>query len=161
MTPTMSMAGTRRPFVMPDGVKGGLGYETAAAGTQRFGLILLTFFVFLSFSRLSDFFLPWLHLPLIASASALAFCVLTRGIERTFQTKVGALLIAFTAWMLVCLPFSVWKGGTWSLLSETWYKSLLSYFLVAGLLLTSKDCRRIMYTLGFSSVVIVGLALAF
>lgn len=145
---------------MPNGVRAGLGYETPG-GSHKLGLYLLIVFTFLAFGRLGDFAFPYLHLPFLSSVAALAVCVLTRGIERSMQTKIGVLLLAFTFWVMVGMPFSVWKGGSWETFSDKWVKSLLAYFLVAGLLITSKDVRKIMNTLAISSVVIVILARLF
>ena len=146
--------------MMPAGIRGGLGYETSSGG-QKLGLYLLLFFTFMSFSRVGDFAFPYLHLPFVSSTAALAICVLTRGIERSMQTRVGAMLLALTFWMLMGLPFSVWKGGSWETFTDKWIKSLLAYFLVAGLVITVRDARKVMTTIALSSVIIVVLAQAF
>lgn len=145
---------------MPNGIRAGLGYETNDGG-RKLGLYLLLFFTFMSFSRIGDFAFPYLHLPFVASTAALAICVLTRGVERSMQTRVGAMLLGFTFWVLVSLPFSVWKGGSWETFSDKWIKSLLAYFLVAGLVISARDARRVMNTLAISSVIIVVLARVF
>jgi len=157
MPATAMSPGGRQMAQMPAGVKAGLGYESVA-GAQRLGFYLLVWFLFMAFSRIGDFFLYYLHLPMIASTLALGFCVLTRGLERAMQTKVGMLLLGFSAWMLVGLPFSQWKGGSWAAFVGVWSKSLLAYFLVAGLVLTTKNARTAMNTLAFTSFVIVILA---
>jgi O-antigen ligase len=64
------------------------------------------------------------------------------------------MLTAFTIWMILGTPFSVWKGGSVMLLKDTWSRSLLTFFLIAGLVYSLRQCRIIIYTIGFSIAVI-------
>jgi O-antigen ligase len=120
---------------------------------QMAGFFLLQGFIFLSCSRLSDLFLAPLHLPLIFSSLALICMLLSGGLHRALSTTPGKLLIAFTVWMVLILPFSTWKGGSFLMLKESWSRSILSFLLVAGLTVSLDNCRRLMIALMLGSTV--------
>src|SRR5260370_41304352 len=115
-------------------------------------------FMYLSFGRPTDYFLSFLHLPFLFSIGALVLCVITRGAERAFQTRIAISMLGFTFWMAACIPFSVWRGGSWATLSGQWTKSLLVFFLVAGMMITIDDVKRLMTTLALASATIVALS---
>ncbi len=111
---------------------------------QILGFTLLQGFVFLSCSRLSDLYLAPLHLPFIFSTLALIFMLLSGGLWRAASTTPARLLLAFTAWMVFVLPFSIWKGGSWGMLRDDWSRAISTFLVVAGLTVTLSNCRRIM-----------------
>jgi O-antigen ligase len=118
---------------------------------QMAGFFLLQGFVFLSCSRLSDIYLSPLHLPLLFSTLALICMVMSGGLMRALSTTPAKLLIAFTVWMIVILPFSSWKGGSFDTLRDNWSRSVSSFILVAGLTVSLSNCRRIMVALMLGS----------
>jgi O-antigen ligase len=127
--------------------------------TIGFGVLLV--FLFLSYSRIMDFKLPYLHLPLIASVTALTMAVLTGGIRRAFSSPIGISLALLTVWIILAIPFSFWKGGSVEFVVDLWSKSFLSYVMVAGLIKTTKQCRRAAYSIALGILVVAILALYF
>ncbi len=113
------------------------------------GIFFLSVFLFFLFSRVLDFGLNSLHLPLVFSTICLLIALVS-GFQRALQLQAMQLLLAFTVWMLICTPFSVWRGGSVELLRETWSKSLMAGFIVAALVQTSAQSLRIMKTLAFA-----------
>lgn len=118
---------------------------------QMAGFFLLQGFIFLSCSRLSDLYLAPLHLPLIFSTLGLICMLMSGGLRRALSTTPAKLLLAFTIWMIVILPFSTWKGGSFVMLKENWSRSVLSFLMVAGLTVSLDNCRRIMIALMLGS----------
>lgn len=118
---------------------------------QMAGFFLLQGFVFLSCSRLSDLYLSPLHLPLLFSTLALICMVMSGGLGRAMSTTPAKLLIAFTVWMIMILPLSSWKGGSFYMLQDNWSRAVSSFLLVAGLTVSLSNCRRIMIALMLGS----------
>jgi O-antigen ligase len=66
---------------------------------------------------------------------------------RAIFSKIGICLMAFTFWMCVCTPFSIWRGGSVAMLRDVWVIALFSFVIVASSVQGLEQCRRIMYTL--------------
>ena len=73
---------------------------------------------------------------------------------RAAFSKVGICLMAFTLWMCVCIPFSVWRGGSARMLRDSWVISLFSFVIIASAVRGLEQCRRIMYALAAATVFI-------
>jgi O-antigen ligase len=117
---------------------------------QNVGFKLLLLFLFFVFSRVLDVTVPWLHLPFLLSVAVLLATLATGGLGRVLASPIGRLLLAFTAWMVLCVPFSQWKGGSFFLLKETWLRSLLCFVMVAGLTLTLRQVRAVLVTVALA-----------
>jgi O-antigen ligase len=73
---------------------------------------------------------------------------------RAAFSKVGICLMAFTLWMCVCVPFSVWRGGSARMLRDSWVISLFSFVIIASAVHGLEQCRKIMYALAAATVFI-------
>src|ERR1700694_956267 len=94
-----------------------------------FGVLLV--FLVLSYSRIFDFRGAYLHLPLITSVIAFTITILSGRIQYAFNSRVGICLAAFTAWLILAIPFSVWQGGSFHLFPVVWSKAFL-FFVIVG-----------------------------
>ncbi len=121
---------------------------------SKLGMPFLYAFLFLAYSRVADFTVPFLHLPIITASIALLFAFLNRGLFTAFSSRIGLALIGFTGWFVVCIPFSYWRGGSVGLLTDRWAKSLMVFFMIHGLVQTFRQCRRVMYILAGSTLII-------
>jgi hypothetical protein len=128
---------------------------------SKLGMPFLYVFLFLAYSRVADFTVPYLHLPIITATIALIFAFFNRGLFTAFSSRIGLALIGFTGWFLVCTPFSYWKGGSVQLLTDRWAKSLMVFFMIFGLVQTFRQCRRVMYVLACSTLVITIMCFLF
>jgi len=122
---------------------------------QATGIVALTAFLFLTYSRVTDVFLGNLYLPLIASLIALLTTIGTGGLARALTSRAGIWLSIFTIWLVLCVPFSFWPGGSTDFLINQWSKSFLVFVIVAGTVRTVKHCRAAMYAIAGATVVIV------
>jgi O-antigen ligase len=123
-------------------------------GIASFGVFTLLIFVFLSYSRLADIFLPSLRIPLVTATLAFIAVTLTGGLARAFTSKPGLWLTAFCLWLIAAVPFSSWPGGSFHMLTDKWFKSFLVFVIVAGALRTVKHCRLAVYTIAVADVTI-------
>lgn len=126
---------------------------------QNVGFKLLLLFLFFAFSRVLDVTLPSLHLPFLLSVVVLLAALATGGLGRVLASPIGRLLLAFTVWMVICVPFSQWKGGSFGMLKDTWLRSLLCFVMVAGLTLTLQQVRAVLLTLALAGATQAVLAL--
>ncbi len=91
-----------------------------------------------------------LHLLAVMGGVALIAIAVSGRFRTVAKHPIGRTLLLFTVWMLVCIPFSVWKGGSVNMLINVWYKSLLVFFLVAGAVSAVDQERTIFKTIGYS-----------
>lgn len=126
---------------------------------QNVGFKLLLVFLFFAFSRVLDVTLPSLHLPFLLSVVVLLAALATGGLGRVLASPIGRLLLAFTVWMVICVPFSQWKGGSFGMLKDIWLRSLLCFVMVAGLTLTLQQVRAVLLTLALAGATQAVLAL--
>jgi hypothetical protein len=124
-----------------------------------FGVLLV--FLLLSYSRIFDFKGAGLHLPLITSLIAFTITILSGRIQYAFNSRIGICLTAFTVWLIVAIPFSVWQGGSFHVFTDLWSKSFLLFVMMASLIQTVRQCRLAMYSIAGGVMVVVGLSLYF
>jgi O-antigen ligase len=135
--------------------------STEAGPLAGAGMLLLSLFLFLSYSRLTDTLLANQSLVFVISILALAISVLTGGVQRAVFCRVGMWLSAFTLWLLLAVPFSFWRGGSVEMLREVWLKSFLVFLIVAGLPRSMKHCRIAAYSIALATATIVFRSLIF
>ena len=72
---------------------------------------------------------------------------------------LGKVMIAFTCWVALCVPFSVWRGGSF-LVFVTTLQALVLVAFMAAFVRTIPDCLRVMYTVGLAMAAVGVLSLA-
>jgi len=80
---------------------------------------------------LAQYKIPAIILGLAALASLLSGHLL-----QSLQYRVSKLLILFTGVLIVASMFSVWRGGSFELITGVWLKALLVYVLIVSLIQT-------------------------
>jgi O-antigen ligase len=133
---------------------GGAGTRDVESGLQRAGSLLLCAFLFVTYGRVSDFYLQSLHLPLAISIVCLAAVVLTGGLRRVLASPVSIWLVCFTCWLMLSTPFSFWKGGSFETL-KIWLKSFLAFVMTVGLVRNVRHCRLATYGIGFAGAAVL------
>ena len=138
-------------------------FESQLSGTMRFAEGLLLIYLFLIVSRSVEILsvIGVRHLTAVIAAMG-AVCLLTGGgLPRALKAPQGTLLVLFTMWFTVSATFGIWKGGSFEVFKSAWTKSMLAYLLVAATLFTSNQLRRAMYTLAWSTCVIIAFTVVF
>lgn len=135
----------------------------AAATAPRPAFYLTVVFVFVVYARFPEIMEmvtgSAMHSVRIIVGLALLATLLFGGSLRAVFSKVGICLMAFTLWMCISVPFSIWRGGSFRMLRDSWMMALLSFVIVASAVQGLEQCRKIMYTLAASTVFIEIFAL--
>lgn len=98
-----------------------------------------------------------LYLLYFVMPPALLAVVGTGGIRRTLQANSARFWMAFLAWLCLATPFSAWRGGSFAEVVAYAKAEFTMLFVIAGLVMTWKECKLVMYTLalaGMSDLVI-------
>ncbi|MDQ2898733.1 MAG: O-antigen ligase family protein [Acidobacteriota bacterium] len=128
---------------------------------QNLGFAVLLPCLLLIHSRASEFIDAdgRFHLVMILCLVAGLAVLVTGGVFRALASRAGIWLTAFTVWLIVALPFSSWRGGSFSSLTDAWLKSYAMFLITAGLIFSFSQCRKTIFTLAVATAIIVGIAL--
>ena len=130
----------------------------SANAFQKVGFVMLLMYLFVMYSRLFDVILSSFEIPFIVTTLVLAASLFSGGFQRAFQSPVGKVLLMFTLWMGICVPFSIWKGGSFPFF-QFYLKAAISFVYVAGLIDSHKQIVRSIYAIAFAVVVLSVVAL--
>lgn len=119
--------------------------------TARAGFLLLFIYLFVSFSRTIETLMPTVHLTAVLYGLTLIFAVITGGVKRAFSNRIGAMLLAFCTWLVIAVPFSMWRGGSLNTLDAA-ARAIPVFLLIAGLTLDFIDCRKAIYAIAFGTL---------
>ncbi len=128
------------------------------SSVSRLGFYFLLIFVFISISRIFDLWLNNLHIPLVFSLLAAVFAALDGAFQRAFRSRTGKLMAMFAVWLVVCVPFSQWRGGSFGVLTDTFFKSFLVFAMAAGSVTTVARVRSMLLTIGLAASVVMVIA---
>jgi len=92
-----------------------------------------------------------LYLLYIVLPPAILGIVATGGIRRTLAARTSRYWLAFLGWLCLSAPFSAWRGGSATHVYMYAKAEYLMLFIVAGLAMTWKECRLVMYVLIFAA----------
>jgi O-Antigen ligase len=89
----------------------------------------------------------WVFLPVLLLLSGNVF--------RAFRDPIGRLWALFLAWILLATPFSVWRGGSVTLLLDYIPHGWIQLFYFAAFALSVRHLRRLMFFLIASDVLLL------
>jgi len=119
--------------------------------------VLLSIYLFMLYSRVFEatmlIGIPNIYLMLILSAVALLIVLFKGGILRAARTPAGMLLLAFTLWAIVILPFSSWKSESLHEFLNVWLKSVSAFFIIVGLTTTFEHSEKAFSAMGYGAAV--------
>ncbi len=75
-------------------------------------------------------------------------------------SPIGKLLSIFTIWFILCIPMSMWRGGSFEVFTDDWSKAFLAYFLTAGLIATASQAKKAFHVIAYSIAFLALLTLA-
>src|SRR5262249_53554587 len=115
--------------------------------------------VFLQYSRLHEM-LSFLAgsstflLYLFTVPGVLAFLGSGRA-RQAFQETAVRCWLGFLTWAVIAIPFSYWRGGSFTVIFG-WFKGALPIMLLlATLPITWKEVRRVLYVIALGGIVII------
>ncbi len=118
---------------------------------------ILLVYLFFYCSHLSEM-VSFLHIGLLLQPILLAGMIMTGHTKTIFRTEIGRIMTWFTVWVAVCVPFSVWKGGSFMIFVTTLQALLLIFFMVA-FIRDVDDCFRVMVTVALAMAAVGVLSL--
>ena len=83
---------------------------------------------------------------------ALLGVVLTGGVQRTLAARPAKYWLAFVFWLFLTVPFSFWRGESASYALNYLRTDLPMLFVMAGLALTWKEFKAILYTISGAGI---------
>lgn len=83
---------------------------------------------------------------------ALLAAFFSGGLRRTFREKPAKFWLWLLVWMILGVPFSSWKGGSFSNVTAYIKADFLMLLVTAGLARKWTDCRKIIYTVAAAAV---------
>lgn len=159
MTPsqTHAMRGTEYPVAVSTRL-------IAAMAPARPAFYLTLIYVFIVYARVPEIMdmvtgeaFHWARLFMGLSLLA---AVLFGGSIRAIFSRVGVCLMAFTLWLCICTPFSIWRGGSVRMLRDFWLIALFSFIIIAATVQGIEQCRKLMYALAGATAFIEVFTLA-
>ena len=118
---------------------------------------LLLFYLFLYCGRIPEL-IPTAHIGIILQTILLIGMIVTGRERAILRMPLGKILIAFTAWVMICVPLSVWRGGSFQIFLITLQALALIAFM-AAFIRTLPDCFRAMYTVALAMALVGVLSL--
>src|SRR5215831_17853947 len=140
------------PVIVPMDTPGSI------TGFQRLGYVVLLVFLFLSHSRIFDVKFGFLHIPGISYRIILVTMLLSRAFLVPLKHPIGKAFFFLSAWFVLSIPFSMWKGGSTQVLMEQWLPSFVMFLSVSGLLVGFEQCRKAILTVGWGLCVLTFIA---
>lgn len=154
MTPPRIQA-LRGSHATPPAAPVGPPAAVASASPAFYLTMVFVFVVYARFPEIMDMVTgSAVHSVRIIVLLALLAAMLFGGAVRAVFSKVGIGLLAFTAWLCVCTPFSIWRGGSFQMLRDSWALSLFSFVIIASSVQGLEQCRKIMFSLAAATIFI-------
>jgi hypothetical protein len=94
-----------------------------------------------------------LRLLYVVGIPSLIGVVLCGGLQRSIHGRAAYAFLAFGAWIAIATPFSSWPGGSFTLWMTYLRTDFVMFFVVAGLALTWRECKLLMWTVAWAALV--------
>ncbi len=129
---------------------------TQGGSLQSTAFFCLCVFIIGIFSAVTDIIRPLgaIRPSLLSGVTGLLILGISGRLLTVVSHKAARGLIALTLWWIICTPFSVWPGGAFRTLTEQWVISFLTFFLVAGILHSARQCLTVVNLIGYSSILL-------
>jgi len=121
---------------------------------QRFSFAILIAFLFMIFSRVFDIQFYWLHLPGISYRLVGVFLVISGAFMIAFRDAIGKCILGFTVFLLLSIPFSVWRTGSIQILTNQWLIGFVVFIATASLVTDFKQYTRTTKTIALAILVL-------
>ncbi|HBY61366.1 MAG TPA: hypothetical protein DEH78_16210 [Solibacterales bacterium] len=117
---------------------------------QSLALRVFLVYLFILYARPTDFVLTGLRLPAIFFLLTVVLTLLVGGVQRAIGHRVALCFAGFLFWMVVAIPFSLYRGGSVQVLVNTLYAAAM-FVAVGGLSTSIQHLRSILTTLAVSA----------
>lgn len=135
-----------------------------ASPMVRFGIWAVSVYLFAAFSRLSEtiasLFDVVVRIPMVLLALALAGTVFHPSLLQALRNRIGFILCLLSVWFVICVPFSVHRGGSVKFLFSYWLTTLLACACVMVLGQDLNAIRRMLYAIVSGVLLVLILSIA-
>jgi O-antigen ligase len=129
---------------------------------QAFCFACALILVFLRFSFLHETFTALTgvnaYVLYIFGPLALVGAIREGGVSRTTRQPAALCWLGFLGWMILAIPFSSWRGGSFTHVLTYLRTDFIMLFVTAGLARTWTDCRKLIYAIALAAIVNLGTA---
>lgn len=129
--------------------------STANAGPLQIlaALAVLTY-VFIITSRLLDFSLAHYHIPLIVLGIALVAVTISGAFRNFFRARAATLYMAITLCLVLGTPFSFYRRGSVSFLTNDWLRIMVFVVVVLSAIDTHRRTVHLMNMIAFAVLIV-------
>jgi O-antigen ligase len=92
---------------------------------------------------------------------AIAGVFLTGGLRRVFQFRTAVYWTLFGLWLVPAAILSIWRGGSFTLVTDYLKTDLIMLFVVSGLVMTWEECKAGILVIAAATVTTLGLFVLF
>jgi O-antigen ligase len=128
---------------------------------RKLGFTFALVFTFLRFSMLHETLavLTGIHtyLVLLAGVPAIFLAILGGGLPRVLQHTGARYWFAFLGFMALSVLFSSWRGESAQVFSTYVTTDFPTLLLLGGMIVTWKECKRVVWALALSAVSTIGM----
>jgi O-antigen ligase len=151
----------RQPIATTHSFAPAIPVEVEPPPLLKFSFLCFCIFNLAFYSRFFDWHFAWLHVPLITSLIALLGAAMEGRLIAVFvTTSIGRCMAILTALYIVNIPFSSWKGGSMTVFTGDWVKTVTAFAIAAALIFNFRQCCTALYSIGWGSG-IAGLLVTF
>jgi O-antigen ligase len=109
---------------------------------------ILLLYLFFYCSRIPEM-VPALHFGIMLQPLLLIGMIMTKSTKWIFRSEIGRAMAAFTGWVLLCVPFAVWRGGAFDQFTLA-LQALALLFFMAAFVRTIEDVYRVIFTIALA-----------
>jgi O-antigen ligase len=93
------------------------------------------------------------YLLFVVGVPAILGLFISKSAGRPFRFPQAYLWMAFSVWIVVIIPFSIWKGGSLQIAEDYWRTNVILFLLLGGLTTNWKEFERLIQALAVSCAV--------
>jgi O-Antigen ligase len=135
----------------------------SVAPAAGLSFVLVWLFIVAIYARPEDIYPPLgaLHLTfLLGGCAAVTFVwsLLLGKVTLTWPRELQ-IVLGLTAWFIAGVPFAYWRGGSIQVLTQTWLKTVLIFFLMAQTVTTLRRIYAVLWAIILSELVVTAYSL--
>ncbi len=115
----------------------------------------------MSFSRVFDVKLSFLHIPGISFRLMALFLLLSGAFVAAFRDRIGKYVLAFTMFFMISIPLGVWRSGSIEVFTTQWLTGLIVFVATAALIPGVPEYVRAARTMAYATVVLAAICILF
>ncbi len=148
----------------PINLRSGALETSVPARGDRLCFFFISLFIVAIYARPEDIFpsVGHLHLTLIlGTCAAVTFLwSLSAGDIALAYPRELSIVLLLTFWFAAGVPFAYWRGGSFDVLTQTWARTLLIFFLLTQTLVTLSRIRTVLWAVILSELAVTAYSLA-